>query len=241
MDFVYDNDTFSINIDGCFTPNLTTSLFADALLNFLANKNDKRYKILEVGCGSGVISVIANKYHPDSEFFLSDLSSSAINSAKINLDKYSVDNYQIKKSDLFAGWLEEGPFDIILNDISGISEDIAGISGWFTDVPANTGRDGIDLTVKALNDGAKILKNPESPLFFPVISLSNVKKTIDYAKSKYNYIEMVKSKDWPMPLEMFHDNKKLFEDLKGDGHIKYEEKFGMFICNTSIFMAQDPL
>lgn len=241
MDFYHKNHTFSLNIEGCFTPNLTTSLFADALLDFLVSNNNKRSKILEVGCGSGVISIIANKYHPDNEFFLSDLSSGAINSAKVNLDKYSVNNYQLKKSDLFAGWLEEAPFDIILNDISGISEDVAGISDWFTDVPSNTGLDGIDLTIKALKDGANILKHNESPLFFPAISLSNVKKILAIAKTIYNKVDIIKSKDWPMPLEMYSKNKKLFEGLKDSGHISYEEKFGMIICNTSIYSARFPL
>ena len=132
--------------DSVFKPTATTSfLFRDA-----AKFINKKMDILDLGCGSGVIAILANKLQQNKKkIYASDISSKAIQYAKKNLDMHKC-NFELKKGSLFKPWNNK-KFDLIINDVSGISETLAKKSTWFRNVPCRTGLDGTDLTLKVIN------------------------------------------------------------------------------------------
>ena len=56
-------------------------------------------------------------------------------------------------------------FNFIINDISGISEDVAKISPWFKNVSCKSGKDGTKLTIKVIKDSKKLFKKKRYTLF----------------------------------------------------------------------------
>ena len=135
--------------------------------------------------------------------------------------------------------MERKKFDYIINDVSAISRLVAKISPWFgKNIPCESGDDGTDLALSILQDGPDFL-NKGGSMQIPLISLSNVDKIVDYAKNKFLYVKITKSKSWFLPEEM--DNfKDILYKLKSKKLINFEEKFEKFICNTSVAICKEP-
>lgn len=75
---------------------------------------------------------------------------------------------------VFESWLGES-FDYIVDYISGIAQDVAKVSPWFRKMSCESGKDGSDLEIEAINSVASHLKR-KSIVFPPIFSLSNTEK-----------------------------------------------------------------
>ena len=138
---------------------------------------------------------------------------------------------------MFDPWFGE-KFDVIVDDISAISEDVANISPWFPGVPCRTGKDGINLVSQIIINSSKHLNGENSLLFFPVLSLSNTDEILSIANKKFNYVELVNKESWPLPEELI-PHMDFLEALSKKGVIKFEKKFGMVICYTEVYCASN--
>jgi hypothetical protein len=78
--------------------------------------------------------------------------------------------------------------------------------------------------------------NNNGKLFFPVLSLSNVNKIVNYAQKEFDNVVKLSRKEWVMPEELTGHVDKLRE-LKGKNIIDYDDKFGMFVWYTDIYVA----
>ncbi|MDC3163067.1 methyltransferase [Candidatus Pelagibacter sp.] len=134
---------------GVFKPTETTKFLIEAITkNFPKRKVD----ILDLGCGNGVVGIyLLKKFKNIKSMSFADKSEKAIINAKENckLNKILKKKVQFFKSDVFES-INDLKFDIIINDISGISHKIAKISDWFKNVPCESGDDGTRLTLKVL-------------------------------------------------------------------------------------------
>ena len=65
-------------------------------------------------------------------------------------NKIDVSNVDFKS--IYSVSLMYRRFDIIINDISGISESVAKISPWFKNIPCSSGSDGTVLTLRFLKN-----------------------------------------------------------------------------------------
>lgn len=80
----------------------------------IENCNIYGQKILDIGCGYGVIGITIKKEYPDKEVYMSDINKRAVNFAKKN----SKDNnalIDVKEGDLFDPW-KKYSFDVILSN-----------------------------------------------------------------------------------------------------------------------------
>lgn len=213
-----------------FKPNITTKLLLESI-----NFKNKNKRILELGCGCGLISLIILKNKlTKKKINLSDISNIAVKNSVLNLKKFKK-KYICKQSNLFEAWNKE-KYDIIINDVSAISENLKKISPWFKNIPCATDKDGSKLTIEILEESQKYLyKN--GILYFPVLSLSNSKKILRKARKIFSNVKLEKSIDWPLPAEMIRHHKKLNE-MKKKKQISFMKKYGQLIANTSIFSAK---
>ena len=230
--FKYDNENEIDLLCGerVFKPTGTTS----ALVNDMRKHLQTSSKLLDLGCGIGVTGLSLFKLGLVKEpLYASDISKRAVEFAKLNADKHKC-KVIAKEGSIFKPWKEE-KFEVIANDISGISEYIAEISPWFRDVSCESGPDGTKLTIEVLMNAKNYLKE-NGKLFFPVISFSKIDKIHDTAKKYYKKVEKLSSNEWPLPKEMYKYKDELIK-LKEKKRIDFKIKFGMIIWYTDIYVA----
>ncbi len=215
--------------DNVFAPTATS----DFLISAVASNINKVDKLLDLGCGNGIVGISLSKLKKANITYFSDVSAEAVKVVELNIKLNNCEGKAIK-SDIFSNW-NGYKFDIIVDDISGISEEVAKISNWFKNIPCNSGFDGTINIGKVLNQSRNFL-NKDGKIFFPVISLSNTRKILDIAKNNFKNVEKVSHNKWFLPKDL-SKNLTLLENLKKDNCIDYCQKFGELICWTDIYYA----
>ena len=222
-----------VRMDGVFSPNTTTEL----LINAVKKTISKPLKTLDLGCGTGVVGISLWLDGLASEpVFASDLSEPSVACTYENFKEYNC-TADIRCGALFDPWVGE-KFDLVIDDISGISQDIAFISPWFGGIPCDTGSDGTNLVLDILYNASNYLSG-KGYFFFPVLSLSNVDVILKVANESFATVELIERQEWPLPKEL-ENHITLLKKLSVEGAIRLEERFGMFICYTEVYLARDP-
>lgn len=224
-----------------FNPNLTSSIVFSQLKKYISKHNRQSFNILDLGCGNGVIGISLAKIFPSHNYFFSDLNSESIALLKKNIRHHKISNFSIKEGSLLLPWINEiNDFDIIINDVSGISEKIAKYSSWFgNNIPCSTGDDGTSLFKETINF-IKEHHNKKKPLkiFSAVLSLSNIFEIEKFLnKNKINY-EYVYVKEWPIPNNFENEFYITLRDLKQSNIISYKEISGFLICETRVMKIE---
>ena len=79
----FQNKVKKLNFNGIFKPTDTTRLLVNASQRYLK----KNQRILDLGCGSGVITYLIYNKNLNQKYYLSDLHAKAVEKSKINLKK----------------------------------------------------------------------------------------------------------------------------------------------------------
>mgnify|MGYP005991968505 CR=1 FL=1 len=229
-----DNFTFQrkikkLNFNNIFYPTDTSRLLINSCSKYLKSKQ----KILDLGCGGGVVSYFIHKQKIKQEFFLSDIDEIALQRAKENLKKKKIKATFLSGS-LFKPWKGK-KFDLIINDVSGVSSEIVKISHWFKNATSDNTKGGIYFLKKIISQSKKHL-NKNSLIFVPIISLSNVKEAQRFLKKNLKIIELNKFY-WPMPKYLV---KKIgfLKNLKKKNYIDFEKKYGAWLCYTIVAVCK---
>jgi 16S rRNA G1207 methylase RsmC len=80
------------------------------LIEYCVMKKD--WRILDIGCGYGVVGIIIAKAFPEAEVVMTDINKRAVKLAKMNCELNQLFNAEVKQGDLFEK--VEGEFDTIL-------------------------------------------------------------------------------------------------------------------------------
>ena len=215
--------------DNVFTPTATS----DFLISAVASNISKVERLLDLGCGNGIVGISLSKLNKANMLYCSDISDEAVKVTQLNIKSNNCRGEAIK-SDIFSNW-NGYEFDIIVDDISGISEEVAKLSDWFENIPCDSGIDGTLNIEKVLNQAGNFLKK-NGKIFFPVISLSNTNRILNIANNNFKNIKKLSHNEWFLPKEL-SKNITLLEKLKEDKCIDYCQKFGELICWTDIYVA----
>ena len=208
-----------------FKRNLTSEILEDAASIFIES-GDNNLSILEIGCGDGNISRNLSEKYPDNNFYASDISDEAIASAK-NLDLKKMIDFRVSNG--FDEWLDS-KFDLVICDVSAISEVIADLSDWYDGVSCKTGKDGLGIVLPIIENVKKIM-NKEGCFIMPVISLCNVGLQKNSLSNTFSSVEYSNKKEWPLPKDLLIKFEKNFIDLDSD-FLDVKERFGMVIAYT---------
>ena len=221
---------FDIEIDNCFSPNLTSKL----VLKAMVDKLNFDCSILELGCGSGFISInFAKNKSKNFNLFASDICKKAVDTATKNYKDNDI-ICELKQSDGFKSW-DNQKFDVVVSDVSAIDEKVANISKWYLNAPCKTGDGGYRIILRLISEVSEHL-NKGGSFVFPLISLSSLDKIKDHLKSNNFIFEEIYLTEWPLP-DYFHKFTKDLNLRKDKGYINFKEKFGKLICWTSVLIA----
>lgn len=227
------NDLCELNFlvnDKVFLPTGTSEL----LVRTVSSQIKQSGSMLDLGCGTGLVGIsLAKLGLTNFPVYFSDLSEDAVKLTIQNSNKHNLDS-DVRVGPLYEPW-KGMSFDYIIDDVSGVSEEIAKISPWFQNVPCTSGIDGADLVVDVLKYAPLYLKK-NGKIFFPVLSLSNTKKILNVAHENFKNIKLLSRKTWPLPQEMLI-HLETIRSLAIKNVIQVEEKFGMVTWYTEIYEA----
>lgn len=189
MDLVVGPDTFR--------PSTITSLLADALS---IKPGDM---VFDVGCGSGILSIIGAKLGA-SRVVAVDAADQTVEIATQNAVHHDVgDVIEVVQGDMFDP-VEEGlQADVIIGDVSGIPDEIASASGWFPSGLAG-GPTGAELPIRMLEQAKDRVKRG-GRLLLPTGTLQDESSILARAKAAFGSVTQLSERNIPLPLSLAED------------------------------------
>ncbi|MFT5520836.1 MAG: release factor glutamine methyltransferase [Enterobacterales bacterium] len=108
-------------------PRPETELMVEWALDCIEKSVNKQFKILELGTGSGAISIALAKEHPELSFLATDFSEAALKIAKENAELNNCNNILFKQGSWFD-CINDQRFDLILSNPPYIDKNDAHLS-----------------------------------------------------------------------------------------------------------------
>jgi len=217
-----------------FRPTVTTTLLVTEVLRAeLAGR-----AVLDLGCGSGPIA-IAMARAGAAPVYASDLMAEACELTLRNAQRNAVaDRIRVARGDLFEAF-GGMRFDVVVDDVSGVAEEVAVVSSWFPPQVPLGGSDGTSLAIAMLRQSPQHLR-AGGQLFFPVLSLSNGAKIVAAAREIYgDRLELVASRLIPFNQEL-KDNLGTLERLRDEGLITFEQVRSRLCWSLEVYRATAP-
>jgi hypothetical protein len=219
--------TFNVNAPGVFLPTGTSRALLSASLDFISLSD----RVLDLGCGSGILGLELKYRFNSIKIFMSDVSDAATSIAKQNSTLCNLDA-GIKTGSLLDPWVGE-KFNIVLSDVSGVIPKIGNYFGWFADVSNESGSDGSDLAVEVIKSVKKFLIGPTSLFIMPIISLSNEKRQLDELKDNFTNVEEIGVFKFPIAKE----NSDAHNFLASNENVRIEVTAGLVSFTTTIYAS----
>lgn len=167
----------------------------EILVDLIINDNSNNKKILDIGTGSGAISLALSKNLKDSKIIGVDISKNAIDLANENKIKLNINNVEFKESDIFSNIEEK--FDIIVSNPPYINkEDFEKLDKKLYYEPQNAlygGEDGLYFYKKIIKN-AKNFLNKNGKIYLEIGY--DQKHSISNLLEEYGYKQIKSYKDF---------------------------------------------
>ena len=143
MEWQWRTGPFTVLLNpGVFSPTHTSRTLADAL------EIGPGDTVVDVGCGSGVLSFVAARLGAE-RVIGCDISSAAVVAAGTNADRLGLsDRVEFRTGSLLEP-VRDVRADVLIGDVSGIPDEIAQVTGWFPDGRAG-GPTGVELPLQMI-------------------------------------------------------------------------------------------
>jgi methylase of polypeptide subunit release factors len=215
-----------------FCPTSTTNLLLSSVRRF-ADKDAA--SALDLGCGCGIVAVaLAKLVLPNAAIHASDISAEAVELARQNAASSQV-TIDCRCGSLFEPWTGI-KFDLIVDDVAGMSEPIARRSRWYPPhIPSDAGEDGARWIVRILSQAPEFLSS-RGQLFFPVLTLSSETEILGAARKSFASVDPLAEQWYPLGCELL-PHMDLVEDLMARGLIEVRKKGSRWLWATRIYRA----
>lgn len=173
-----------------FAPSTISRVLADTMT---VNPGET---VIDVGCGSGVLSIVAAKLGAG-RVFGTDCAPDTQPLATRNAERHGVgDVVDFYSGDLFEPLPDGVRADLIIGDVSGIPDALARVSGWF---PSGTGGGprGCELPIRMLEDVPRWLAS-NGRLLLPTGSLQDDSAILRAARSIFGRLTKIAEKRIPL-------------------------------------------
>ena len=215
-----------------FIPTLTTSILTSQVdIGRLQGST-----VLDLGCGTGPIA-IGLALAGAAQVFAIDLMEEACELARRNAELNDVQSkVTVLQGNLFEP-VAHKRFDLIVDDVSGVADEVARISSWFPDEVPSGGFDGTEHIVRMLSASSTYLRSG-GYLLFPVLSLSKSSAILSAAQTAYGHgLKRVATKRVPFNAEL-KSHFDMLERLRKSGVIAYEQVRSRHFWTLDIYRAE---
>jgi methylase of polypeptide subunit release factors len=215
-----------------FRPTSTTNLLLGGVRGF-ANKDAT--SALDLGCGCGIVAVaLAKLILPSAAIYASDISAEAVKLTRQNAEHFQL-AIDCRCGSLFEPWAGMR-FDLIVDDVAGMSEPIARHSRWYPPhIPSDAGEDGTRWIVRILSEAPEFL-TPRGQMFFPVLTLSSESRILDAARAHFARVELITEQWYPLGSDLL-PHLNLIDDLLAKGQIEIKKKGSRWLWATKVYRA----
>ena len=222
----------------CIELESSSITFQPTLLTRLLAKHvpiSKGSTVLDLGCGVGVLAINAALQGAKSVTAI-DIMPEACELARANARRNGVeDRMNVYCGDLFDP-IPDAKFDIIINDVSGVAEEVARISPWYPPSIPSGGFDGADIIVPMLLLAPQHL-NPGGVIYFPTGTISNIPRTLAAAETAFGKnVSLVSETDVPFVRE-FNENIDAMMRMKDEGLIDFTTRRSRHLWQLQIYKA----
>ncbi len=174
-----------------FRPSTISMLLASAL------EIEADSVVVDVGCGSGVLAIVAAKLGARKVYGI-DAASDTIAVGTANAVAQGVSEVtEFYEGDLFDPLPDHVQADVVIGDVSGIPDELAEASGWFPSGLAG-GVSGAELPMRMLEEAKRLLRRG-GKLFLPTGTLQDEQSILDKAKSIFGSIKQLSERPIPLP------------------------------------------
>jgi SAM-dependent methyltransferase len=190
---------------------------------------------IDVGCGSGILSIIAAKLGA-SHVYAVDKSPDVVAVGRSNAEANGVgDKITFFSGDLFGPIDESIKADVIIGDVSGIPDTLADDSGWFP-TKGGGGARGSELPIRMLDEARRRLK-AGGRLFLPTGTLQDEASIIDTARSFYK--KVMKLSERPIPLPSQIAESPVMKDLVDRGVVSITPRGSRFLWTARVWEVSE--
>lgn len=153
--------------EGVLVPRQDTEILVEFIIDYIKNMDkDKKIKVLDLGIGSGAISLSIAKYCENAEVTGVDISPQAIKVAELNKKRFNLSNVNFYRGDLFEALKDldmENYFHIIVSNPPYIARDIieeleSQVRDFEPRLALDGGLDGLDFYRKITPASKKYLR-----------------------------------------------------------------------------------
>lgn len=153
--------------------------------------------VVDAGCGSGVLSIVAAKLGALRVYGV-DAAAGTVEVATANADAQGVgDVTEFYQGDMFEPLPDDLEVDVVIGDVSGIPDEIADASGWFPSGLAG-GPSGAELPIRMLQEARDRLKRG-GKLLLPTGTLQDENSILGKARSLFGSMRELSSRAIPLP------------------------------------------
>lgn len=175
-----------------FTPNAVTRLLAKII------RVQPGDVVLDLGSGVGPLAIWA-ALEPSAEVHAVELLPEHCEFLRENLLLNGVaQKVSVHEASLFEALPQGFQADVIVADVSGISEDAGRLMGWYPPRVPTGGPDGTSVIIPLLMQARHYLR-PGGRMYFPVgIGMADGEKIMNTARSCFEHIEVLTQADFPL-------------------------------------------
>ena len=177
--------------ENTFRPSTISVLLAEAL------EIEPGDTVVDLGCGTGVLSIIAAKLGAGRVFGV-DAAPDVVAVASENATRHGVgETTTFLQGDLFEPLPQGLTADVVIGDVSGIPDAIAAESGWFPSRRGGGPR-GSELPIRML-EGVQGVLRKGGRFLLPTGTLQDEAAILEKARSIFGKLTQVKERAIPLP------------------------------------------
>jgi 16S rRNA G1207 methylase RsmC len=207
-----------------FAPSKTSAVVAEAL------EIEPGDTVIDVGCGTGVLSFVAARLGA-AHVFGSDINEPSIALATENARRLGLaDRTEFRAGSLF-GPLRDVEADVVIGDVSGIPDEVAEVTGWFPGGYAG-GATGAEVPVAMLESMGSCLK-PGGRLYLPTATIQDESSVLAAARKIFRKVEPLMEREFPLPALVA--KSKAIAKLMSDGLLNLRRRGSRMLWRLAIW------